>query len=78
MCSLYHVQVAFAGIDCTVDRESCQAFDVSGYPTFVYFNYGQNSQKYTGGREVRIQLLTQSRLQSLMQVSKPVPVIVLL
>ncbi|WAR04249.1 PDIA5-like protein [Mya arenaria] len=32
-------------------KASCAAHDVNGYPTFKYFNYGKNSQKYMGGRE---------------------------
>ncbi|KAK2166678.1 hypothetical protein NP493_1310g00031 [Ridgeia piscesae] len=45
------LKVNFAAIDCTKHTATCQAEDVSGYPTFVYFNYGKNSMKYTGGRE---------------------------
>ena len=48
-------QVAFAAMDCTVHVSSCTAHDVTGYPTILYFNYGKNSQKYMGGREVCIQ-----------------------
>ncbi|KAI0233262.1 Protein disulfide-isomerase A5 [Lamellibrachia satsuma] len=44
-------KVVFAAVDCTKNSPTCQTEDVSGYPTFVYFNYGKNSQKYTGGRE---------------------------
>jgi len=44
-------KVAFAAVDCTVHKESCSSHDVTGYPTFKYFNYGKNSQKYMGGRE---------------------------
>jgi len=43
-------KVAFAGMDCTVHKESCASHDVTGYPTFKYFNYGKDSQKYMGGR----------------------------
>ena len=45
-------QVAFAAIDCTKWQSVCSAHDVSGYPTFKYFNYGKSAQKYAGGREV--------------------------
>ena len=45
-------QVAFAAVDCTVQTGVCSAHDVTGYPTFKYFNYGKNSQKYMGGRQV--------------------------
>jgi len=44
-------KVAFAAMDCTEHRDTCSSHDVSGYPTFKYFNYGKNSQKYMGGRE---------------------------
>ncbi|XP_052805194.1 protein disulfide-isomerase A5-like [Mya arenaria] len=44
-------KVALCAIDCTVQKASCAAHDVNGYPTFKYFNYGKNSQKYMGGRE---------------------------
>ena len=27
-------KVWFAGVDCTVEKKSCEQFDVSGYPTF--------------------------------------------
>jgi len=47
-------QVAFCAVDCTQEKGTCSTHDVSGYPTFKYFNYGKNSQKYMGGREVRI------------------------
>ena len=45
-------KVAFAAMDCTVHTATCSSHDVSGYPTFKYFNYGKNPQKYMGGREV--------------------------
>ncbi|KAH9503116.1 Protein disulfide-isomerase A5, partial [Bulinus truncatus] len=44
-------KVAFAGVDCTVQTATCNSHDIKGYPTFKYFNYGKNSQKYMGGRE---------------------------
>ncbi|XP_005094049.1 protein disulfide-isomerase A5 [Aplysia californica] len=43
-------KVAFAAVDCTSQTGSCSSNDVTGYPTFKYFNYGKNSQKYMGGR----------------------------
>lgn len=46
-------QVAFAAVDCTKHAALCTSNDVSGYPTFKYFNYGKNDIKYTGGREVK-------------------------
>ena len=47
-------QVAFAAMDCTRFQTTCSSHEVQGYPTFKYFNYGKNDQKYTGGREVRM------------------------
>ncbi|KAL5009597.1 hypothetical protein ScPMuIL_011902 [Solemya velum] len=44
-------KVAFAAIDCTDHSTLCSSHDVTGYPTFKYFNYGKNPQKYMGGRE---------------------------
>ena len=44
--------MCFAALDCTSHTEVCTNNDVTGYPTFKYFNYGKNPQKYMGGREV--------------------------
>ncbi|CAG5116417.1 unnamed protein product, partial [Candidula unifasciata] len=44
-------KVAFAAVDCTIQTGTCKSNDVTGYPTFKYFNYGKNAQKYMGGRE---------------------------
>ncbi|GFO20238.1 protein disulfide-isomerase a5 [Plakobranchus ocellatus] len=44
-------KVAFAAVDCTVQSGTCSSHDVTGYPTFKYFNYGKNAQKYMGGRQ---------------------------
>ncbi|KAL3836941.1 hypothetical protein ACJMK2_022344, partial [Sinanodonta woodiana] len=44
-------KVVFAAIDCTTHNTMCTSHDVTGYPTFKYFNYGKNEQKYMGGRE---------------------------
>ncbi|XP_020917391.1 protein disulfide-isomerase A5 [Exaiptasia diaphana] len=43
-------KAAFAGVDCTKYPGVCQQYDVHGYPTFRYFNYGKKDFKYTGGR----------------------------
>lgn len=43
-------KVAYAAVDCTVHRSVCTQFDVQGYPTFRYFNYGKKDFKYVGGR----------------------------
>ncbi|XP_076456070.1 protein disulfide-isomerase A5-like [Babylonia areolata] len=44
-------KVMFGAVDCTTQQGICAAHDVTGYPTFKYFNYNKNSQKYMGGRE---------------------------
>ncbi|CAB3986332.1 disulfide-isomerase A5-like, partial [Paramuricea clavata] len=43
-------KIGFAAVDCTKETASCSAHGVQGYPTFKYFNYGKNDEKYTGGR----------------------------
>ncbi|KAL8572134.1 hypothetical protein ACOMHN_052931 [Nucella lapillus] len=44
-------KVMFGAVDCTTQQGVCSAHDVTGYPTFKYFNYNKNTQKYMGGRE---------------------------
>lgn len=43
-------KVMLAALDCTKYSAVCQQYDVSGYPTFRYFNYGKGDFKYLGGR----------------------------
>ena len=44
-------KVEFAGVDCTIERSICSFYEVSGYPTFKYFQYFNKDQKdYSGGR----------------------------
>ncbi|XP_028394344.1 protein disulfide-isomerase A5-like isoform X2 [Dendronephthya gigantea] len=43
-------KIGFAAVDCTKETAVCGAHGVEGYPTFKYFNYGKNDEKYTGGR----------------------------
>lgn len=43
-------KVEFAAVDCTVYQTLCTLNDVSGYPTFKYFNYYKNTKPYNGGR----------------------------
>ena len=52
------LQVLFAAIDCTRFQVTCTTYEVQGYPTILYFNYGKNEEKYTGGREVSERDLT--------------------
>ena len=49
---IWILQVAYLAVDCTTEAGVCSAHEVTGYPTFKYFNYGKNAQKYSGGREV--------------------------
>jgi protein disulfide-isomerase/protein disulfide isomerase family A protein 5 len=44
-------KVVFAAADCTKHSVLCKSQDVSGYPTFIYYNYGKNDIKYTGARQ---------------------------
>ncbi|GAB1600815.1 protein disulfide-isomerase A5-like [Argonauta hians] len=43
-------KVALCAVDCTEHSSVCTAYDVKGYPTLKYFNYGKNPEEYTGGR----------------------------
>ncbi|CAL4162068.1 unnamed protein product, partial [Meganyctiphanes norvegica] len=43
-------KVEFAAVDCTAYQSLCTVNDVSGYPTFKYFNYYKNTKPYNGGR----------------------------
>ena len=46
-----NAKVEFAAIDCTIERSVCSAYEVSGYPTFKYFQYFNKDKKdYNGGR----------------------------
>jgi len=43
-------KIAFAAMDCTAHRNTCNDLEVKGYPTFYYFSYGKNAEKYQRGR----------------------------
>lgn len=43
-------KVVLAALDCTKFAAVCQQYDVTGYPTFRYFNYGKGDFKYLGAR----------------------------
>ena len=46
-----NAKIEFAGVDCTQERSICSFYEVSGYPTFKYFQYFNKEQKdYNGGR----------------------------
>ncbi|XP_066299648.1 uncharacterized protein [Branchiostoma lanceolatum] len=44
-------KVTFAAVDCTLHQGVCGQYEVRGYPTIKYFNYGKNPKDYEGGRE---------------------------
>lgn len=45
-------KVSFSALDCTKFQPLCQKHDVSGFPTFIYFNYGKNPSPYDGARSM--------------------------
>ena len=44
-------KISFAALDCTKYQSVCEKFDVTGFPTFLYFNYGKNPTPYNGARD---------------------------
>ena len=44
------IRIQFAGVDCGPYKQLCNMYDVAGFPTILYFNYGKNEQKYLGDR----------------------------
>ena len=45
-------QVSYAAVDCTIHKDVCSEFGVSGYPTIKYFSYGKDPVDFPGGRDV--------------------------
>ena len=43
-------KTAFAAIDCTKSQAVCNVHEVTGYPTFKYFNFGKIGYRYQGPR----------------------------
>ncbi|GMT00223.1 hypothetical protein PENTCL1PPCAC_22397 [Pristionchus entomophagus] len=43
--------IALVKVDCTIEKDTCQQFGVSGYPTLKIFRNGQLAQDYDGPRE---------------------------
>jgi len=46
------IKTAFVAIDCTKEKIVCEKYDVKGFPTIIYFNFGKNPTPYEGGREL--------------------------
>lgn len=46
--------VVVADVDCTVEQDLCQRFEVQGYPTIKYFTdeTGEKGDAYNGGRSL--------------------------
>ena len=42
---------SIASVDCTENSETCQRFEVRGYPTLLYFSHGK-MYKYKGKRDL--------------------------
>jgi protein disulfide-isomerase-like protein len=45
------LKVSFIAVDCTKNKQTCEKYDVKGFPTIFYFQYGKNERQYEGGRE---------------------------
>ena len=43
-------KTAFAALDCTKYHSVCEQHEVTGFPTFKYFNYGKKDTLYNGAR----------------------------
>ncbi|XP_033107441.1 protein disulfide-isomerase A5-like [Anneissia japonica] len=43
-------KVSFVAVDCTEAKDTCSQYDVAGYPTLKFFNYGKLTQDYKSGR----------------------------
>ncbi|XP_071942391.1 protein disulfide-isomerase A5-like [Antedon mediterranea] len=64
-------KVSFAAVDCTEAKDVCSQFEVSGYPSIKFFNYGKLTQDYQGGRtEVDFTSFMQAQVDPL---SAPTP-----
>ena len=46
-------RVAFVAVDCTQNKPVCDQYEVKGFPTILYFNFGKNPTPYDGGREAK-------------------------
>jgi protein disulfide-isomerase-like protein len=47
------LKIAFVAVDCTKHNQICEQYEVKGYPTIIYFNFGKNPTPYDGKREVK-------------------------
>jgi len=69
-------KVEYAAVDCTIERSVCSAYEVSGYPTFKYFQYFNKVQKaYDGGRlkDDFIHFMKDPENPSSQELPKPTP-----
>ena len=47
------IKVAFVAVDCTKNNAVCEQYDVKGFPTILYFNFGKNPKPYEGARDTK-------------------------
>jgi len=63
--------VLIADVDCTVEADLCQKFDVKGYPTIKYWVDGV-ATPYEGGRDLEaLQKFTKDTLNKPCQIEDP-------
>ncbi|CAF1340646.1 unnamed protein product, partial [Didymodactylos carnosus] len=48
-----NTKVAFCAVDCTKSQKNCELYEVRGYPTINYFNYGKLLYAYNGQRNAQ-------------------------
>jgi len=65
--------VVVGDADCTVEKDVCSKFDVSGYPTIKYFKDGnREGEAYNGGRDFdSLKAFVKETLEVLCQVDEP-------
>lgn len=50
VCALESISTLFYQVDCTVNSETCERFEVNGYPTLKIFRNGEDTGSYDGPR----------------------------
>ncbi|KFM73991.1 Thioredoxin domain-containing protein 5, partial [Stegodyphus mimosarum] len=50
--SQHDKSVTISKVDCTVNRKSCEEFEVKGYPTLLWIVNGKKMEKYQGARNL--------------------------